>query len=109
MKPVQAIGVFHDQNGSMPASVAASEPIITARPASAARVHVTRIRYEQPRSAGVPTPLPRISTLCVLPRPPGISSVFSARRLSGREVRKVLDVRALLGFDGILCREPRDL
>ena len=41
---------------------------------------VTRIRNEQPRSAGAPTPLPRISTLCVLPRPPGMSSVLSARR-----------------------------
>ena len=28
----------------------------------------------------MPTPFPKISTLCVLPRPPGISSVFSARR-----------------------------
>src|SRR6185295_19711402 len=42
-------------------------------------LHVTRIRYEQPRSAGVPTPLPKIMTLCVLPRPPGITRVFSAR------------------------------
>src|SRR5204862_1204859 len=33
-------------------------------------VHVTRTRYEQPRSVGVPTPLPRRSTLCVLPSPP---------------------------------------
>ena len=35
------------------------------------------------RAAGkrrCPTPLPRISTLCVLPRPPGMSSVFSASR-----------------------------
>ena len=44
------------------------------------RGHVTRTRNEQPRSAGVPTPLPKISTLMVLPRPPGMSSVFSARR-----------------------------
>src|SRR5439155_7696275 len=39
--------------------------------------HVTRTRNEQPRSAGVPTPLPRINTLWVLPRPPGITSVFT--------------------------------
>jgi hypothetical protein len=32
MNPVHAIGVFHDQNGSMRASVAASEPIMTLRP-----------------------------------------------------------------------------
>jgi hypothetical protein len=35
MKPVQAIGVFQEANGSMPASVAASEPTIRASPASA--------------------------------------------------------------------------
>ena len=43
-------------------------------------VHVTRIRYEQPRSAGVPTPLPSSRTFNVLPRPPGIRRVFRARR-----------------------------
>ena len=32
MKPVQQIGVFHDANGSIPASVAASETIMIARP-----------------------------------------------------------------------------
>ena len=32
----------------------------------------------------MPTPLPRISTFIVLPRPPGISSVFSASRLHCR-------------------------
>src|SRR5437762_13365458 len=32
MKPVQQIGVFHDQNGSMRASVAASETIMIAAP-----------------------------------------------------------------------------
>ena len=46
----------------------------------------------------MPTPLPRISTLCVLPRPPGISSVFRARRcLRSRAVREVREVRR---FDG---------
>ena len=45
-------------------------------------VHVTRIRYEQPRSAGVPTPLPSSRTFNVLPRPPGIRRVFRARRVS---------------------------
>ena len=43
MKPVQAIGVFHDQNGSMRASVAASETIITREPDPRRQVHVTRI------------------------------------------------------------------
>ena len=32
MKPVQAMGVFHDQNGSIFASVAVSDTIISARP-----------------------------------------------------------------------------
>jgi hypothetical protein len=32
MKPVQQIGVFHDQNGSIRASVAASDTIVIARP-----------------------------------------------------------------------------
>src|SRR5207245_1536281 len=48
-------------------------------PASAAssvveRCHrqVTRVENEQPLSAGVPTSFPKISTLCVLPNPPGI-------------------------------------
>src|SRR5439155_10707957 len=42
------------------------------------RAHVTRTRYEQPTSAGAPTALPRISTLCVLPRPPGMRRVLRA-------------------------------
>jgi hypothetical protein len=33
MKPVQAIGVFHDQNGSTRNSVALSETIMTSSPA----------------------------------------------------------------------------
>ena len=41
----------------------------------------------------MPTPLPKIMTLCVLPRPPGISSVFSARRFF--EVRKIRKVRGV--------------
>src|SRR2546426_3272709 len=41
-------------------------------------LHVTRTRYEHPTSAGVPTALPRISTLCVLPRPPGMRRVLRA-------------------------------
>ncbi len=32
MKPVQAIGVFHDQNGSICSSVIVSETIMIARP-----------------------------------------------------------------------------
>src|SRR5204862_5277516 len=32
MNPVHAMGVFHDANGSIPASVAASETIMIARP-----------------------------------------------------------------------------
>src|SRR2546430_9568556 len=32
---------------------------------------------EQPRSAGAPTPLPRIRTFCVLPRPPGMMRVLN--------------------------------
>ena len=35
MKPVHAIGVFHDQNGSIRRSVAASETIMIARPINA--------------------------------------------------------------------------
>ena len=46
---------------------------------------VSRTRYEQPFSAGVPTPLPKISTLCVLPNPPGSNSVFSASRWLKRQ------------------------
>src|SRR5438309_9268148 len=45
---------------------------------TAERAHVTRTRYEQPTSAGAPTALPRISTLCVLPRPPGLRMVVRA-------------------------------
>src|SRR4029453_4904184 len=44
--------------------------------------HVTRVPKEQPRSAGVPTAFPKIITLCVDPKPPGTSSVFSARARS---------------------------
>ena len=73
MNPVQQIGVFHDANGSMPATVAACETTMIE-----AENHVTRILNEQPFNAGVPTPLPRISTLCVLPRLPGIISVCIA-------------------------------
>src|SRR5712691_1862200 len=39
--------------------------------------HVTRTLNEHPSSAGVPTPLPRMSTLCVLPSPPGTMSVLN--------------------------------
>src|SRR6476620_12739470 len=35
MKPVHAMGVFHDQNGSIRASVAASETTMISRPAAA--------------------------------------------------------------------------
>src|ERR687888_609416 len=41
--------------------------------------HVTRILYEQPLSVGLPTFLPRIRTLWLLPSPPGITSVLSSR------------------------------
>ena len=37
MNPVQAIGVFHDQNGSMRASVAPSDTTISASPIQAVR------------------------------------------------------------------------
>ena len=57
MNPVHAIGVFHDQNGSICASVAASETIMIARPIDGRQVHVTRTLNEQPRSAGVPDAL----------------------------------------------------
>src|SRR5205085_2268338 len=43
------------------------------------RPHVTRIRYEHPRNGGTPTPLPKIMTLCVLPRLPGMISVLRLR------------------------------
>jgi hypothetical protein len=43
---------------------------------------VTRTRYEQPASAGRPTSLPRINTFIVLPRPPGISSIFQREPLA---------------------------
>ena len=33
MNPVQAMGVFHEANGSIPASVAVSDTIMIARPA----------------------------------------------------------------------------
>src|SRR5712692_1252617 len=46
--------------------------------------HVIRTRYEQPRGAGVPTPLPRINTLCVLPSPPGMMSVLRCRESFAR-------------------------
>ncbi len=43
---------------------------------------------DRPASLGVPTPFPRISTFIVLPRPPGITSVFSARRSFRSSVAK---------------------
>src|SRR5581483_7251513 len=50
------------------------------------RSYVSRSLYEAQRSAGLPTPLPKMRTLCVLPSPPGSSSVFSAsRRCSAAE------------------------
>ncbi len=55
---------------------------------------MTRMRYEHPASRGCPTPFPKIITFIVLPRPPGISSVFSAlplfasARLHGTRVQQ---------------------
>src|SRR6185369_3065196 len=44
------------------------------------RIHVTRPWEDSAVSFGAPTPLPRTITFIVLPRPPGMTSVFSASR-----------------------------
>src|SRR5437762_13321962 len=59
--------------------------------------HVARTRNEHPRSAGEPTPLPRISTLCVLPRPPGMTSVLRCRD-SQQKIRLVEEAERLQPF-----------
>ncbi len=74
--------------------------------------HVTRIRNEHPLSAGVPTPLPRINTLCVLPRPPGISSVLKRKRgpsgsRGSSEVRRWTEAEQKVCLvEKSECREP---
>src|SRR5581483_2008546 len=45
--------------------------------------HVARTLNDVPINGGVPTPLPRISTFIVLPRPPGITRVLSAPAAGG--------------------------
>src|SRR5262249_26563645 len=66
--------------------------------------HVTRTLSEHPASAGAPTPLPRIRTFIVLPRPPGITRVLSAAARSAR-VSAVLSEKAE-PFAGPWSAEP---
>ena len=53
--------------------------------------YVILIRYEHPFSAGFPTSLPKISTLWVLPSPPGRSNVFIASRWLHRQMLEIRD------------------
>ena len=52
----------------------------TRRPIGDLTDHVSRTRKSSPSAPVCPTSLPKISTLCVLPSPPGSSNVFSASR-----------------------------
>src|SRR3989442_5862559 len=50
MNPVHAIGVFHDQNGSTCASVAASDTIMIARPTLLPSLFTAEVTEECPSS-----------------------------------------------------------